>query len=149
MNESPRIDAWLVARLKADTGVGGLFHAGTAVGTAARVSGIWSERIPAGEQLPGIRFSDLAPRDVGGVSGVRILVTGLYVVAAVRAGASYGPLVPVADRIDELLQRASGAAPDGFTVLSCIRESAFRLPEDDGDIHYRHLGGVYRIQLSG
>lgn len=147
MNEGVRIDAWIVAKLQADTTVGGLFYNGDTVGANARVSGLWSERIPPEEQLPAVRFSDLSPRDVGGVNR-RILITGLYLVAGVARTADYGDLVKVSDRIDALLERASGLALDGVTVQSCVRESVFRIAEDDGDVHYRHLGGLYRILAS-
>lgn len=147
MNEGIRIDAWLKAKLLGDVAAGGLFYPGDAVGVNARVSGVWSELIPREEQLPAIRFTDLAPADVNTLEGNRILVTGRYLVAGVINVADYGPLVAVSDRIDAVLQRATGAF-GGVNVLSCIRESVFRLPEDDGDNHHRHLGGIYRVQAS-
>jgi hypothetical protein len=143
MNEEVRIAHWLIGKLRADNGAGGLF------GAPALVTGVWLDLIPPEIDLPAIRISELAiPADVTSVNGTRILIGGVYVVAAVVDGSSYGPAVPIADRIDAVLQRASGPGRDGVIVESCIRERPFKLPEDDGDVHFRHLGGVYRAIAS-
>lgn len=147
MNESVRVDAWIKQTLTADTGAGGLFDPATAVGQGARVSGVWSEKIPPAELLPAIRMSDLSPSDVNSVNGYRILVVGVFLVAVVGRTDDWGDLVAAADRLDTLLHRATGSF-DGVTIESCVRQSPFRLPEDDGDVHYRHLGGTYRVQVS-
>lgn len=141
MHESVHFDAWLVNRLQSDTGVGGLFEIGSG---GARVLGVFSEKIPNGQTLPAIRFTDLSPSDTNGASGQRILVRGLYLVAVVGKTADYGDLVAAADRLDDRLQRSSGLLSPVW-VLSVVRQSPFKLAEVDGDVQYRHLGGIYQI----
>lgn len=141
MNESIHFDAWLVALLKADIGAGGLFEP---AGVAA-VSGVWSEVIPPKAALPAVRFTDLAPHDSNSLSGSRILVSGLYLVVVTGDVKDYKPLVPAADRLDTILHGARGHASPVW-VLSCVRESPFKQTDTDGDVQYRHLGGVYRVQ---
>lgn len=132
------MDAWLVDKIKADNGPGGLWGEG-----AARVWGVHSELIPEGSKLPAIRFTDLSPSDTNGASGNRILVRGLYLVAVVGQVNDYGPLVAAADRLDDILHRSSGNK-SGVWVLGCVRQSPFKQTES-GDPQFRHLGGVYRI----
>ncbi len=108
------------------------------------VSGVFSEVIPQDQALPAIRFSDQAPADVNTFNANRVVATGLYLVAVVARGTSYGPLATAADRLDFLLHKKSGTlAP--LSVIQSWRDGAFRLAETEGDIQYRHLGGYYRV----
>lgn len=141
INEAPYIDRWLHARLTGDTGAGGLF------GTPPVVSGVWPDLIPEGESLPAIRYSMLAPGvDTMVVDGHRILTNPLYLVAVVHETRSYWGLAAAANRIDTLLHRGVGLFPP-ITVIECIREEIYRLAEDEGDEHFRHLGGLYRLRV--
>ena len=52
----------------------------------------------------------------------------------------------LADRIDELLHGVRGSIP-GLSVLSCVREAPVAYAEIENGIQYRHLGGLYRLQV--
>jgi len=85
--------------------------------------------------------------DTPGVSGVRIMTHETYLIRAIGRGGSYTDLKPIAKRIDELLQRESGATADG-QVLSCVREQPYKLTYVDSGIFYKELGGFYHLQVS-
>jgi hypothetical protein len=138
------VDRWIVSKLEADVGAGGLFHPGTAVGQQARISDTHAEVIPAGQVLPAIRISQMAGVDVTGPGGMRSMINGLWLVAVVGKLPSYGPLAPAANRIDVVLHKAAGTLSP-IIVLGCVREQTFRLAEDEGDEHWRHLGALFRI----
>lgn len=97
--------------------------------------------------FPFVVYSYQSGSDVYGSGKARIMSQLTYQVKAVGQGAGYTPLAPIADRIDALLHGAAGAIP-GLAVLSCIREAPVAYPElDDNGIQYRHLGGLYRLQV--
>lgn len=146
MNEPVHFDAWLVAKLRADTGVGGLFQPGGNPGELARVAGVWSEIIPTDAALPAIRFTDLAPTDTSTFNGNRILVRSQYLVVVTGQVKDYKGLVPAADRLDEVLHKAAGQLASPVWVLSCTRLSPFKQTDVDGDVQFRHLGGIYQVQ---
>jgi len=139
VHETVHMDAWLVAKLKADVGAGGLFGPAN----PAKVNGVWSDVIAPDAVLPAIRFQEQGALDTNGVSGQRILVRGTWLVVVTGKTKDYGPLVPAADRLDEVLQRASGNT-SGVWVLQCTRIAPFK-QTDPGDIQFRHLGGLYEI----
>ena len=68
---------------------------------------------------------------------------GGYDVRGVREGPMSG-LVAISTRIDNLLQAQSGSNVDG-TVIGCVRERPFSLPERVEGRTFSHLGGVYRL----
>jgi hypothetical protein len=108
------------------------------------VGGVYSERIPRGASLPAIRVSDLAPQDVVTQNGTRVIVKGYFLVAVVDNVDTWAPLAPIADRIDEVLHRSAGVlAP--IRVLQIWREEPYKQHEEDGDVTFRHLGGMYRV----
>ena len=57
---------------------------------------------------------------------------------------SYAKASAAAARIDELLHRSSGTAPDG-TMWACVREQPFRLPAVQRGVSYRSVGGHCRL----
>lgn len=135
MIELPYIDRWLVTKLEADAAL------------MAAVTGVWSDRIPAGEELPAVRFQEQGSVDVGTLNGTRVMVNALYLVVVTVEGADYGPAVPAANRLDEVLHRTAGDQGNvgQLWVLQCWREAPYRMPEADGEVEYRHLGGFFRI----
>jgi len=133
VNEIPRVDQWLYATLNGDTAL------------MALVSGVHNAEAPQGAALPYAIFSFQGGGDVRGVGPTRIMVSALYQVKSVGGGASYGPLKAPVDRIDELLQGASGSVSDGW-IYSCVREQPIAYKETSpGGAQFRHLGGLYRI----
>lgn len=130
-NEKLWTDAWIVAYLEADATLTGLMN------------GVYSELIPQEIALPAIRFHLQGPNyDVKGVSAGRIMSRLRYLVVAVGEGESFGPLVPIADRIDELLTDAQGSN-SGVNILSVERVEPWTMVEVVDGVHWRHAGGLY------
>lgn len=133
MIETIRVDQWLYERLSGDSTLSGL------------VGGrIYSYLAPQDAALPFVVFSHQAGHDVRGVGPARIMTSLVYQVKAVGQGHSFQQLKAIADRLDALLQGASGSVVDG-TVLMCVREQPVEYVETDDGIQYRHLGGMWRI----
>lgn len=85
--------------------------------------------------------------DIRGVGPARIGVDGLWLVRVVAETNSFGGnLLAAADRIDVLLQAASGTVTAGV-IWACVRTEPFQLVEltEGGKRQFRHLGGQYRI----
>lgn len=86
-------------------------------------------------------------RDVSAIGEIRIWSELPYIVKAVHRAESYAdPLKTIAERIDALLHRASGAV-DGGQVIACVRTSPLEYPEVKISVQHRHLGGIYRLQV--
>jgi len=56
----------------------------------------------------------------------------------------YATLLSAAQRIDALLGRTSGTAPDGTVITACYRENELNIPELVGGILKSAVGGTYR-----
>ena len=83
--------------------------------------------------------------DIRGVGPSRLGVNGLWLVRVVAETLSFGGnLLTAADRIDVLLQAASGTVTAGV-VWACVREEPFQLVETKDGRQWRHLGGQYRV----
>lgn len=93
---------------------------------------------------PFVTFQLLDPRDVRGVGTTRIMATALYIVKAVAKTRTWDTVRPVAERIDVLLNAASGTAAGG-SVLHIARESVYQVPETVAADQWRHLGGTYKV----
>lgn len=134
-DETTRVDVWLQTVLAADATLTGL------VGDQ-----VFSELAPQDASFPRVVHQHQGSVDVRtATSSGRIMLSGLWLVRGIAATEDFRSLQAIADRVDVLLERASGSA-DGGLVFSCTRESPFRLLEPaDGGIQYRHLGGLYRI----
>jgi hypothetical protein len=131
MHESLHTDAWLVTTLEAALG--------------GDISGAYSGVIPSNKTLPAVRFHVQSASDLMVVEGHRIWANLLYLVAAVVEGSPV-PLLPLADGIDTALHRSVGETST-IRVMSCVRETPFRLTETNEGKVYRHAGGLYRIHV--
>jgi len=136
MIETVRVEQWLYALLTGDTGPDGVH---TLVGGR-----IYSYVAPQGAELPYVVYSYQGGYDVRGVGPARIMVSAVYQIKAIGQGHSFAPLQPVADRLDALLQGASGSVLDGH-VLMCVREQPVAYVEISAGVPYRHLGGLWRM----
>lgn len=132
---------WLRATLAADAAL------------VALVGGALSPRIcdgpaPEGTAYPCVVFLPYTPgRDLSVIGGIRVWSELPYVVKAVHQAESYAdPLQTLAERIDALLHRASGEV-DGGRVIACVRVSPLEYPEVKNSVQYRHLGGIYKLQV--
>lgn len=105
------------------------------------VSGVFSFPAPGTTTFPYVIFQDVSSQDLRGVGPIRIGLSGEWLVRAVGESNTYGgTLETIADRVDTLLQAASGSQ-----VWSCVRLRPFRLIETSSGRQIRHLGGFYRL----
>jgi hypothetical protein len=115
----------------------------------ATLAGLVDDRIydgiaPEGAAFPYVIYNFQAGADTVVVGAARVLNSGLYLVKAVAETQSYSGPAEIADRIDDLLQAASGAADDGL-ILGANREQPIMYVEAVDTIQFRHVGGLYRI----
>ena len=141
MQETARAEKWLYSVLSGDTGAGGV---NTLVGGR-----IYAYLAPERSAYPLVIFSHQGDYDVMGVGTARILASTLYQVKAVgkASAVSMMSLQAIADRIDALLQGASGTVTGG-EIVSCVREQQISYVEYAESAVYGHLGGLYRIQIT-
>ena len=127
-------DTWLATVLTADAELNAL------------VSGrIYGHVIASSAVYPLAMFSLQTARDIQGLGPARIMVDSLYIVRGIVEASTFGgTLKSIADRIDAILQAASGSNVNG-SVLACVREQPFLYVEPYQGRQYRHLGGIYRI----
>lgn len=130
-------DAWLYATLSADTQLMDLVD-GRITGTLGAVT----------LAAPYVHFMLSSTLDVNGVGGARISTDNLYIAKGVSQGSTWDDVSPIARRIDYLIHRPNSVMMQGSGSLSCIRERILQVPEVDGGLQYRHLGGYYRIRAS-
>lgn len=122
---------------------------GTLAGDAALMAdatGVYADVAPEGAIFPFVVFTYQSGRDVVTVNGDRIHTWATYQVKAITDRPSYGAVKTIAARIDALLHKAAGATPDGV-IFSCVREEPVRYTEIASGKLYRHLGGLYRLQV--
>lgn len=139
MNEEVATARWFKTRLGNDDDLSSL------------VSGVFADMIPLDKQLPAIRFSVQFRSDTIVVNGRRVLTILDYLVVGINEGPSLVPLVAIADRIDVLLDRASGQTDD-LIVLACVRSEPHTSVEYVEGRQFRAAGGIYRTtvqQLGG
>lgn len=134
-----RIEQWLVEVLAGDAVLTALLAKHPDTGQC-----VYEYVAPKGALYPFVLYSHQGSHDVRGVGPGRIMVSAVYQVKVVGQGASMAALTAAADRLDTLLQGASGAVVDG-AVLMCVRESPLAYAEVDSGVQYRHLGGLWRI----
>lgn len=139
-NEIVGLEEWIYGILHADNGVGGV---------DTLVAGrIYTDEAPQGSVYPHVLISAQSPGiDVVSIGPHRVMVNALYWVRVVGKGASKKALVPIADRIDSLLQAAGGVTAS-VRVLMVNREQLPAIPPATVDgVRYSQLGGVYRAYV--
>ena len=111
------------------------------------ITGYFNGSAPPLQAGPYILWTFAGAADNNTMEGYRVNTAILYIVRAVMPTRDYSNLQPMAERIDALLDRSSGAA-SGHAIDACLREAPYELIEDRGDLQWRHLGGRYRIWVS-
>lgn len=134
-DETTIVDQWLQATLTGDSVLIGLLPDG--------VDGVHADVAPGAARHPLVVHQFQGAADVRGAGPFRIMTNGLWLVRAIDETRDYLTLAPIANRIDVLLQAASGTAAAGI-VFSSVREYPYRMVERDNGHDYRHLGGAYR-----
>lgn len=136
----------VTAPLLAQTFIYGRLH-GDATLMGMIPGGIHEDYAPDGTASPWVVVKEMDPgRDNQPLGAPRIGSKPLYIVEAVGKLRSYLPLDPIAARIDQLLQGASGPAGDGY-IFDCRRVGSWQQAELIDTVDYRHLGGQYRLFL--
>jgi hypothetical protein len=128
-------EQWIYSKLSGDSTL-----------NAAVGGRIFAHIAPATATYPLVLFAALGARDVRTLGPARIMTHLTYKVVAINEGGGFGaPLGTIADRIDAVLQAASGTVAAG-TVMACVREQPFEMVEVGGGGRiFRHLGGVYEL----
>lgn len=89
-------------------------------------------------------YTLLEPQDVKGVGLTHVMSRVQFQIKVVGKGASYTPLIPVYQRVHELLEGKTNQEPaQGGIILTAERVSGVQFPERANGIEYRHLGGLY------
>ena len=122
MIESERVLAAVADRLKTDATLAGLLPAGE--------RGVHEAVAPHGTAAPFVVVDVASAVDRNTLSGTRVWQDAL-VTATVRGKGLTKTILPVADRIDALLQ-GYGVSLDGVLVVKLRRERGFRLPVEVG-----------------
>ena len=136
--EPQRVMSYVVGTLQADTGAGGV-----ATLTGGRV---YRDRVPAAAPLPAVTVTLVSGTDTLTLGGVRVLDTAVVDVRVVGDGSSYGPINPIADRVDAVLNERHAQA-NGVDVVKLRRDQVQAFVEDDpGGKSYCHIIATYRSE---
>lgn len=128
MAEIVTIETWLYLKL-----------AGNLAGVANRV---YSDVAPLNATFPCIVFQMQSALDGNNLNGSRILGNQLWLVKVIGQVTGDVALQTIANSIDSQIHKKTGTG-----VLSCVRESPFKMTEEVDGLQYRHLGGIYRIYV--
>ena len=111
---------------------------------------IYPDQAVQGAAFPYVIFTFLSGEDTEVIGGFRVYTDPLYLVKAVTVDSNYTRAGQIFDRIDTVLQRASGTrAEHGIVVQSITRERTTRYPETPPQgTTIRHYGGQYRLFVS-
>lgn len=136
MNELDRAAQFLAARLGGDATLAGY------------VGGrIYQDLAPATASWPVVTFAPLSAPDTSANGATRVLTRILYLIKGITLD-DLPQAAAIADRLDALLQGASGPAGSDGYVAGVARESGFSYTElAEGGGIYRHLGGQYRVHI--
>lgn len=141
--ETNAAERWIYTTLSADAALTGI------VGTR-----IYNEVRPRDSALPCVLFQSRPSGrgDLTLLGAIRVwteidyLIRGIHEFPSGTTGHYSGDVEKVASRIDTLLHGSSGLTAAG-QVFTCIRIHPFKQSEQVNDIDYRHMGGIYRIQV--
>jgi hypothetical protein len=133
--------SWLRATLAADATL-------VALVGGAGAPRIYDGPAPEGSAFPYVVFLPYTRgRDLSVIGEIRVWSELPYIVKAVHQAESYAdPLQTLAERIDALLHRSRGMVAGG-EVIACVRTSPLEYPELKHSVQYRHLGGIYKLQV--
>lgn len=135
--------AFVWSRLVADSGPGGVNA--LLGGTPTTPGRIYRDRVPQAAALPAVTVGLVAAPDTITLGGVRVMTTVDVDVRVVGAGAGYGALVPIAKRVDVVLDQAGGAAGAAY-AYKLSRADLRAFVEDDAGAAYTHVIATYRTE---
>jgi len=129
--------------LASDNGVGGVNR--LLGGSATTTGRIYRDRVPAAAILPAATVGLVSHVDTNTLGGVRAFAVADVDVRVVGDGSSYGPLAPIAERADTVLQAASGTRDQTY-VYRLRRTAVQAFPEDDAGKSFTHVIQTYRTE---
>lgn len=144
------VDEWLMARLNGDATLRSILNVPTG---GSRVASMVAPS--AWRDGPFVVFAMQLPlRTVRAtLGGARVFADGEYLVRSVGRPADWGTIKSAADRLDILLDRATGTTSTG-EVYTCLHVEPFRMEENDaperpGDRRnvWLHVGALWRLQV--
>lgn len=125
-------------RLAGDATLAGLLGSGNRIHEAVA---------PEGTATPFLVLDVAAATDLTAIGGARVWEDTLVAVTA-RGKGPTSAVVPIADRVDALLQ-GYGIVVDGVEVARLVRATGVRLPpEVDGGVRYPAIYQAYRTQAA-
>lgn len=127
---------WLYTRLAASEAL-----------TVAAPGGIWEAPAPLDVDSPHVAIQLLDAADTTALGASRVLTAARFVVRIVARDVPLSGLVAAAAAIDDTIHGHTGTVTDG-TILGCVRERPFQLTEHVDGSTWRHLGGIYRIDIA-
>lgn len=137
-SETMGVAEWLYITLRSSTAIT------TPTGGSAAFR-CYEDVAPQGAAWPYVVYSLVSAVDVNAIGG-RATVNELWTVKAVAQTNTYNTLRAIANGIDAALNRQRGTATTaGITIAACERTEEVRRTEVSEGLHYRHLGGIYRI----
>lgn len=136
MNESTRALAFIYNRLATDATL-----------LAVPIGGVFRGIAPDNTAAPYIIMALQGGHDVLGSGGARIMADLPIQVSAFAPAGLMNTLQAVADRLDALLDQASGTTSDG-RVLAIRRQQIINLDEPVNGVTWTRLGGIYRTWAS-
>jgi hypothetical protein len=100
-----------------------------------------------GAMLPAIvYFSYSIKDDTLAVGGIRVNSNIEFVVKAIVKSENSAVAEQIMSLVDTALHRKSGVAAEG-SVISCVRRLPLDFIEANPEVVYKHLGGVYALQI--
>ncbi len=138
MSEIAQAYAWLDATMRADTSL-----------MTNASGGVWQGIADIGVTNCHVSYTQQSSADKNTVNAVRLFANLLIQIKAVGPSSQYVTLVTIADLIDTDFKRVGPVTLASGYVLACFRESTLALEEVVNGSQISHLGGIYRIQLSG
>lgn len=108
---------------------------------------VWPEHVPEGASFPAVVVGIVPGADLNasGRGNPRVWSREIVTARVVDQTSDYWQLQDTAAAIDDAMHGRVGEAVAGFLVYSCVREGPFAVPEVDGGVEYRSLGGIYRL----
>ena len=141
--EGLTISDWVNDTLAGDAPLQALLGGTPAAAALRIIAGV----APTGTAFPYVNFVVGPEGRIVGAISAEVMARFTISVKAVGKGPSYSPLIPVVQRFHALLAGAVNRVTPLGTVLSVIRVGALQYPERDQGIEYRHLGGLYQINV--
>lgn len=137
--ETARALAWIATKLKTDPTLLSL--------VPSIASRVYDRAAPQGTPYPLVRMDILSGGNDEEVFEGRVWSTPLVLVYAATDQQTTGAIEPIANRIDTLLESASGTVTNGVIAI-CIRERGFQIPDATVVPNVSRLGGEYRVYVS-